>query len=71
MSNMKDLDFNISDPNAKINFQIIRDELIARPKMTTGSGAPSGGSSGDLHTDTTNNRLYVNVAGTWKYTALT
>jgi hypothetical protein len=36
-----------------------------------GSGAPSGGSDGDIYVDTTNNRLYIKIAGTWRYSALT
>lgn len=35
------------------------------------AGAPTGGASGDLAIDSTNNRIYCNVAGTWKYANLT
>lgn len=35
------------------------------------AGVPSGGGSGDIWVDSTNSRIYCNVAGTWKYAALT
>ena len=72
---MKDLDFNVSDPRAvRIDFEIVQGAIIdleaGKANMSTGSGAPSGGSNGDLYIDTAAGRLYVNAAGTWKYTVL-
>ena len=67
---MKELDFNVSDGVSRLNFQIIRDEINTKAKISSGSGAPSGGSAGDLYVDTAADRLYVNVAGTWKYATL-
>jgi hypothetical protein len=73
---MKDLDFtNVSDPHVVTNFQIVRDEIVSlentRAVITKGNGAPAAGNEADLHIDYQNNRLYANVNGTWKYTALT
>jgi hypothetical protein len=34
-------------------------------RITTGSGAPSGGSSGDLYFRTSNSTWYSNIAGSW------
>ena len=36
-----------------------------------GAGAPSWGFPGMTYIDTTNNRWYVNVGGTWRYVGLT
>ena len=73
---MKALDFmNVSDPTLKVNLEIIqgaiKDLEDGKANITSGAGAPAGGSANDLHVDTSGNRLYVNVAGTWKYASLT
>jgi hypothetical protein len=36
-----------------------------------GAGAPTWGFPGMTYIDTTNNRWYVNVGGTWRYVGLT
>jgi len=39
--------------------------------VATSAGAPTGGTNGDMVVDTTNNRFYIRVGGTWRYAALT
>lgn len=39
--------------------------------ISTKGGVPTGGENGQIVLDTTDNRLYINVNGTWKYAALT
>lgn len=48
-------------------------DVATKATITRGTGAPSGGSDKDLYIDDTggSEKLYVNVNGTWKYTALT
>jgi hypothetical protein len=47
------------------------DASFAGVRTKPNAGVPTGGASGDLVVDTTNNRIYCNVGGTWKYAALT
>lgn len=43
---------------------------LERTKVTHGSGAPPTGAT-EPYVDETNSRLYVKVAGVWKYATLT
>lgn len=63
----QDINYNLKDPE-KTNFRILQK---GKANITSGAGAPGSDLDDDLYVDTTNNRLYVNVNGTWKYTALT
>jgi len=82
---MKDLNFQSFDKDMQIALQIIKEtievnealistlQIIQATKATIsrGTGAPSGGNDKDLYIDDSTDRLYININGTWKYTALT
>lgn len=68
---MKDLDFHIMGRGEQVNMQIVKEAIEAiEAKITSGSGAPSGGNSGDIYIDITNSRIYANISGVWKSAAL-
>ena len=48
----------------------ISGELNTTATVSSGS-TPTGGSSGDMVLDTTNGKLWINFAGTWKAATLT
>lgn len=75
---MKDLIFDKEfSQTMRINLEIIRDSIISleegvsnRPTFSEGQGAPGGGVTTKLYLDTQNDRLYVDVDGTYKYAGL-
>ena len=72
---MKELDFQNIDRVNQVNFEITKGAIenveTGKANISAGSGAPSGGTANDLYIDISASRLYVNVAGTWKYVTLT